>query len=297
VNQKRFAVASALAATALPSLVMARGHIVDQVPELPLVVSNSWESTQKTKAAVALLKAVGAYGDYEKAKESHKLRAGKGKMRNRRHVNRRGPLIIFNEDNGITHAFRNLTGVDLAHVERLNLLQLAPGGHLGRFIIWTKGAFERLDALWGSVTRESTAKKGYTLPRPIMSNTDITRIINSDEVQSIVRPARTSVVRAQRKRNPLTNFGMKVKLNPYAMALRRSELLAQERNAARKAQVIEEARKSVPTTVSKDAEKRKAARKAHAQQQEHNYQRIVNDDFKKPKLGKPKAGAEAATTH
>merc|ERR1712072_49584 len=35
VNQRRYAVCSALAASALPSLVMARGHKVDQVPECP----------------------------------------------------------------------------------------------------------------------------------------------------------------------------------------------------------------------------------------------------------------------
>ena len=28
-------------------------------------------------------------------------------------------------------------------------MQLAPGGHLGRFIIWTKSAFSKLDELYG----------------------------------------------------------------------------------------------------------------------------------------------------
>ncbi len=28
--------------------------------------------------------------------------------------------------------------------------QLAPGGHLGRFIIWTKSAFEKLDSIFGT---------------------------------------------------------------------------------------------------------------------------------------------------
>ena len=30
--------------------------------------------------------------------------------------------------------------------------QLAPGGHLGRFIVWTKSAFERLDSVFGTST-------------------------------------------------------------------------------------------------------------------------------------------------
>ncbi len=47
LNQKRYAMVSAIAASAVPSLVMARGHRIEQVPELPLVVDNSLESISK----------------------------------------------------------------------------------------------------------------------------------------------------------------------------------------------------------------------------------------------------------
>jgi len=40
-------------------------------------VSDAVESLQKTSAAVKLLKAVNAYGDVEKCKDSKKIRAGK----------------------------------------------------------------------------------------------------------------------------------------------------------------------------------------------------------------------------
>ncbi|KAI3964128.1 hypothetical protein MKX01_004279, partial [Papaver californicum] len=43
VNQKRYAVVSALAASAVPSIVLARGHTIEGVPELPLVVNDSIE--------------------------------------------------------------------------------------------------------------------------------------------------------------------------------------------------------------------------------------------------------------
>ena len=58
-------------------------------------------------------------------------------MRNRRYVQRKGPLIIYNEDHGIRQAFRNLPGVELLNVDRLNLLNLCPGGHLGRYNLLT----------------------------------------------------------------------------------------------------------------------------------------------------------------
>ena len=76
-NQRRFATVSGIAATALPALVMARGHKIEQVPEVPLVVSNGVESLTKTKAAVSLLKNLHAYDDVQKCIDSKKIRAGK----------------------------------------------------------------------------------------------------------------------------------------------------------------------------------------------------------------------------
>jgi large subunit ribosomal protein L4e len=266
VNHKRYAVASALAATALPSLVMARGHRIDSVAEVPCVVDNSVESIQKTKAALAALEKAGALTDAEKAKNSKKLRCGKGKLRDRRHVQRRGPLVVYNADNGITKAFRNLPGVETCQVERLNLLQLAPGGHMGRFVIWTKDAFNKLNSVWGSVNRASTQKTNYTLPRSCMTNSDLTRIINSDEIQSRLNAKKVSNTRRRIKKNPLKNLGVMVRLNPYALSLRRSELLAQERRAANK-EAITAAKRAKAAKTRKLQGKTKAA----------NYARLTRD--------------------
>jgi len=186
-KQRRYAVCSALAATAVPALLMARGHKIDNIPEVPVVVTNAIESLTKTKAAVALLKRLNAYDDVEKCQDSKKIRAGKGKMRNRRYTMRRGPLIIFNEDHGIKQAFRNLPGVELISVDRLNLLKLCPGSHLGRFCIWSQGAFEKLDAIYGTARKPSSEKNGFRLPKAKMTNADLPRLINSDEIQQIVR--------------------------------------------------------------------------------------------------------------
>ena len=281
-NQKRYAVASALAASALPSLVLARGHRVEQVPEIPLVLDNSVEAIVKTSAALEALTKVGANVDVEKAGDSRKIRRGVGKSRNRRHVARRGPLVVYSEDKGISKSFRNLPGVELASVERLNLLQLAPGGHLGRFIIWTRGAFEKLNALYGSQTRESTQKKGYKLPRNVMLNSDVTRLINSDEVQSKVRPAIKTIRRSSLKKNPLKNLGAMVKLNPYALALRRSEIAAQTRRSAQKAAKLEAVRAKKPVPESKEEQKAAARARTHEPQQSINWARISKDDFKAP---------------
>eukprot|EP01112_Ceratiomyxa_fruticulosa_P011135 TRINITY_DN299_c0_g1_i1.p1 TRINITY_DN299_c0_g1~~TRINITY_DN299_c0_g1_i1.p1 ORF type:complete len:419 (-),score=87.17 TRINITY_DN299_c0_g1_i1:64-1320(-) len=234
VNQKRYAVASALAASAVPALVMARGHRIARVQEVPLVIHDKvLARVTKTKQAVELLKRVHAYTDVEKAIVTKKIRAGKGKARNRRYVTRKGPLIVFGgKGNKAARAFRNIPGVELAHVDKLNLLRLAPGGHLGRFVIWTHSAFAHLDDLFGTHKKASKLKKGYHLPRTILSNPDIQGIINSNEVQRVLKPKGKGTPRARVKLNPLTNKRALYKLNPYAAqeAKRRAAALAKKRS-------------------------------------------------------------------
>jgi len=235
LNQKRFATASALAASAIPSLVLARGHRIEEIEEVPLIVADGIQSLVKTKDAVFLLQALRAYTDIIKVSNSRKLRAGKGKLRNRRHRSARGPLIVYDEDLGIVKAFRNIPGVELVNVRHLNLLQLAPGGHLGRFIIWSQAAFDLLDQLYGTYETGSTVKKDYHLPSHIISNSDITRLINSDEIQSVTRAAGEKHEKRPftQKKNPLKNTGVMLRLNPYAKALRRAEILAAEKKTTK----------------------------------------------------------------
>jgi len=230
LGQKRFATASAIAASANAALLMARGHRVSTVPEVPLVVSSSAFDIAKTSGAVTLLKGIGAGPDVEKVKKSKKLRAGKGKLRGRRHRQRRGPLIIYNPDSDnkdIVRAFRNIAGVEVCSVYAMNLLQLAPGGHLGRFIVWTSGAFEALDKIYGSSTEPSALKKDFLLPAAIVSQPDIGKIINSSEVQAVLRPVKGGAVSKRgvaQKKNPLVNKQVLLRLNPYASQYAKDKL-------------------------------------------------------------------------
>lgn len=227
VRQRRYAIVSALAASATPALVMARGHKIEDVNELPIVVSNDVEKVAKgkmTEKAEQWLVNLGL-GDELDRIGTKVARPGKGKMRNRRWKQKRGPLIIYDEDNGLVQAFRNLKGVDVCQVSRLNLLQLAPGGHLGRLIVWTQAAFEKLNDIFGTDEKFSKQKKGYRLPRPQMTNSDLTRIINSDEIQSVLKPAKLEHKKfgIRKKKNPLKNIDEMRRLNPYQNQVVRRE--------------------------------------------------------------------------
>jgi len=225
LGQKRFATASAIAASSSAALLMARGHHVSTVAEVPLVINSSafaGDAIKKTSAAVALLTAVGAGPELEKVKNSRKLRAGKGKLRNRRHKQRRGPLVVYEpEKDGreLVKAFRNIPGVETCPVYALNLLQLAPGGHLGRFVIWTSSAFAALDTVYGSTTEPSELKRDFLIPSNLVAQPDIAKLINSSEVQSVLRPVKGGAISKRgvvQKKNPLRNKQVLLRLNPYA---------------------------------------------------------------------------------
>lgn len=163
-----------LTTSALPALVFARSHRIEQIEGFPLVVVSAVKSIKKTKENVALLAALGAYADIEKV-SSHKLRAGKEKMGNRCHRQCCGPLVVYSKDNGIVHVFHNLPGVEVVWVTRLNHLQLALGGHLGRFVIWTKAVFTYLDDVFGMFDTDTVQKKDYFLLTVKITNPDVTR--------------------------------------------------------------------------------------------------------------------------
>jgi large subunit ribosomal protein L4e len=238
LTQRRHAVASAIAASAIPSLVLARGHRVNQVPEIPLVVDSLQVS--KTKELLKILYSLGCRDELETIVETRKIRPGVGKARNRKFKVKKGPLIIY--DNGsvnVKKAARNIPGVEVCHVERLNLLQLCPGGHLGRFVIWTKDAFEKLNSIFGNRTNPGVEKKGYILERPMLTNANIARIINSDDIQSVVkRIEKNKVLHDKQKKNPLTNKVKMHFLNPYKKELREEYKKKQEENKNKHDEIV-----------------------------------------------------------
>merc|ERR1712212_1265648 len=235
VAQKRYAIASAIAATGVPALVMAKGHRVDHISELPLVISDKIQSYTKTKEAHIFLKKSKAYSDIEQVYKSKRFRAGKGKMRDRKRIMKKGPLVIFDQDQGLSKAFRNIPGVETCSVDHLNLLKLAPGGHVGRFCIWTESAFKKLDAIYGTWRKPSEAKKNWNLPMPKMAVTDLSKLLKSEEIRKVLRAPQRKIKRSVVKTNPLKNVRTMLQLNPYAAVLKKEAELNLASAMAKKA--------------------------------------------------------------
>merc|ERR1712153_270109 len=235
VAQKRYAIASAIAATGVPALVMAKGHRVDHVAELPLVISDKIQSYTKTKEAHIFLKKSKAFQDVDQVYKSKRFRAGKGKMRDRKRIMKKGPLVIFDQDQGLSKAFRNIPGVETCSVDHLNLLKLAPGGHVGRFCIWTEAAFKKLDGLYGTWRKASSAKPGWNLPQPKMANTDLSALLKSEAIRKVLRAPNRKVKHTVVKTNPLKNIRTMLQLNPYSAVQKKNAELTTAKNIRAKA--------------------------------------------------------------
>ncbi|KAF3821814.1 hypothetical protein GH733_009856 [Mirounga leonina] len=170
-TQQRYAMCSALAASALPALVMSKGHQTEEIPELVLVKT---ESYKETKEAVLLLKKLKAWNDSKKVYASEQMGDGKSQMR---------PCVLYSEDNGIMKAFRNILGITLLNVSKLSTLKLVPGEHVGRFCIWTESASRSLDDLRGTWRKAASLK----IPKCPPSTTQEDSLPNP-EVESTEKP-------------------------------------------------------------------------------------------------------------
>ena len=140
-KEKQKAFRSAVAASISPDLIRGRGHTFDG--EVPVILEDKFETLGRTQDVISALTKVGVYSDIERAKDSRKVRAGRGKMRGRRFKQRKS-LLIVTADRPLVAA-RNLSGVDAVTVDQLNVEHLAPGMLAGRLTVWTESALTRLE--------------------------------------------------------------------------------------------------------------------------------------------------------
>ncbi|MFQ5870609.1 MAG: 50S ribosomal protein L4 [Candidatus Geothermarchaeales archaeon] len=143
-KERSLATASAAAATADRLLVAKRGHLVENVASIPLVVADELEEVLKTGELMSVADALGLSQDIVRAKHGKKTTGGKASMRGRRRRYPRGPLIVYGSDRGIWEAARNIPGLDCVAARNVSVIHLAPGGVPGRLTVWTSTSLEIL---------------------------------------------------------------------------------------------------------------------------------------------------------
>ena len=143
-KEKTLAFIHAIAATARRELIARRGHKIDDVPSIPLIVSDEVEDISKTRELAKLLEKLGLVEELKRCGRVKTI-GGKAALRGRRRKLRKGPLIVYGLSGKIAYAARNILGVDVVSANKLTVTHLAPGGLMGRLTIWTLPAISVLE--------------------------------------------------------------------------------------------------------------------------------------------------------
>lgn len=141
VKERRKAICSALAASMTKDWITRRGHRVPAA--FPFVLDHTIEELGKTKEVEALLEKLG-FGEELRRIHQIKIRAGKGKMRGRRYVTKKGPLFVVGKNCPLAKSARNIPGVEVCVIDQINAELLAPGADPGRLTLYSASAIERL---------------------------------------------------------------------------------------------------------------------------------------------------------
>jgi large subunit ribosomal protein L4e len=147
VNKKELRLArfSAVAATGSADRVKERGHQFDDSVSFPIVIEDAFQDIFSTSEINEVFDSIGIGYDVERAKEGTKIRAGRGKMRNRRYRTPTSILIVVLEKGApVFKGAKNLPGVSVESLDTLNASSLAPGGDAGRLTVYTKSAITKM---------------------------------------------------------------------------------------------------------------------------------------------------------
>jgi large subunit ribosomal protein L4e len=140
-KERRKAIRSALAATVDKKLVLEHGHAIPK--EYPFIISNAFETLEKTQAVSDALAKLGFEQELERSSRK-KIRPGRGKTRGRKYRTAKGPLIVVAGDCKLVKAAKNIAGIDVAMVSKLNASLLAPGAVPGRLTLFTANAIDKM---------------------------------------------------------------------------------------------------------------------------------------------------------
>jgi large subunit ribosomal protein L4e len=148
-KEKRLGLLNAIVASSQLDVVTKRGHKIEKVPSIPLVVDDKIQTIKNTSEIMKVFENLGLIDDIERVKNTVKIRSGKGKRRGRKYKKRKSVLIVVKDNFGIFQATRNLPGVDIVEVSKLNCRDLAPGALPGRLTLWSHSAFKQLNTMEG----------------------------------------------------------------------------------------------------------------------------------------------------
>lgn len=191
-TERRLALRSAIAATAMRGVVEGRGHRLPDGRDLPIVVSGELERIGRASELAGVLGALGLQPDADRLAR-RRSRSGRSALRGR--PKKAGKSVLFvvggGEDGGsaresggpadrggnrgpggprtpppmLSRAAGSIPGVDVVRAGDLSVLDLAPGSEPGRLVVYTPDALDVIgrstsSALAGRVRKKRLLRRG-----------------------------------------------------------------------------------------------------------------------------------------
>ena len=119
-------------------IVLNSGNIVPN--SYPFILDDKIEDITKTKDLTDIFLKLD-FSDELNRCSKRTIRAGKGKMRNRRYRVKKGPLLVVSDlDKNITKSIKNVRGFEVMDYRNLLVSDLSMGYTYGRAVVFTKSA-------------------------------------------------------------------------------------------------------------------------------------------------------------
>ena len=143
-KENKLALCSAIAATVSHDLVKLRGHKVEKIESLPVVVSDQIESVSKSKELLKIFDTLNLSQDIKRLENRQKRRSGKPMLRGRKTKIGKSILLVVQDSKNLSKACGSLMGVEVVDAKSLSVLDLAPGAKPIRLTVFSKGSIEEL---------------------------------------------------------------------------------------------------------------------------------------------------------
>ena len=148
-KENKLALCSAIAATTSKEFVKSNGHKIENIKELPIIVSDDIENISRTSEMKKIIAALNLTGDVERL-EKRKPRSGKVALRGRTNKVGKSVLFVVSDSNKIENACSSIPGVDARSVRDLSILDLAPGSKPVRLTVYSKNALDEINKIKSS---------------------------------------------------------------------------------------------------------------------------------------------------
>lgn len=142
-KEKKLALCSAIAATASKKLVESRGHKIEGIESLPIVVTDDIESISKASEMTKVLDSLNLAQDVKRL-DARKPRTGKSSLRGRSKKVGKSVLFVTKNSTNIAKAIGSIPGIEAKNAKDLSVLDLAPGSDPIRLTVYSKSAIEEI---------------------------------------------------------------------------------------------------------------------------------------------------------